>query len=802
MSTLLDLDFASNVSAFTGGAPAWSSAAGPDFQSGIASFTTSNTGNRAILSFEEQSSGHTIVSFWYYVSDTTTGTNTSSQDDFVYLFPSATDANSGSSTSGATALVFSRNTANSGTSARTMLQHRNSSGFQNLYLHTRQKWYRVAIDIDQTNDKYDVYVDGRLAATDQTVANTSSGTIGKIVFLHQSSSTTTLFDNIQVFSSPTGYEASTNLLLSVDYTTSVDGEIEDIYPDIDNRSLYKQPHKIADDTTTYGAFTVNANGAVPDSNKQCGALLRATSEGTVELDCKAASSGNIGASIIDRVWAGLDDDSYLELRYNKAATGAELRLYQGTTAVGAGVTPDDNAATTAGTNYTLKMVRRGRVIDCYFNGIFEVSYTIISTGNRGQLSEEHVGFYIDTRTSGLNLGTTNYVRALRVYGDAPQDNNGNPTANLPPVSERMVAGGMTWAIEAEGVLEAYASGYANPTRNLVWSKWMQTAHLSEADPNKYGSRYERLYSGNSLRSFHFASHNKREDTYLGNGAYGYFTVTPRGIWIREGIEYFNAAGVSDYAPDNDFRTELWSNVIAHSRRTAAGTVTHGSTTKGFATWATIFTGVDSGAFQVVTNNGSGNLALATCYCGQLGGNIDSDVLYLSAKRLGCMDPMSLAFTISRNTIANGESVTASRLLMVDTGASVAADNTLRGNLLNDLEQPAALSVSTGSLVTDASGDADTDGFNEQHGWYELETTTNAVAFALDGVTDRVRPQFHIDGMVTVPNVFVDGVLQTEGTDYWWTPDGATGSLVGFTGTIAGDSVISISRQRFPIFGNN
>lgn len=782
MSTLLDLDFASDVSAFTGGAPAWSSAEGADFTNGVASFTTSNTGNRAVLTFEEQSTGRTIVSFWYKCTDTATGSNSTALDDFIYLFPAATDPNLGASATGATALCFSRNTANGATGAMTMLQHRNSSGFQNLFLHVRSQWYRVAIDINHATDQYDVYVDGRLVSKNQTVANASSGTVGQIVFLHQSGSTTTLFDDIRVYSTPTGYDASTNLILSMDYTTSINGEIETLYPDVDYRSIYPQPHKIPD-SSTFGAFTVNSNGAVPDSNKQCGALLRGTAEGRVKLYCRAASSGNIGASIIDRVWAGFDDDSYLELRYSKAATGAELRLYQGTTALTAGLTPDDNASVTAGTDYTIRMDRRGRVIDCYFNDIFEFSFTISAgAGNRGQLSEEHVGFYIDTRAANLNLSTTNYVRRLEVYADEPLPTLAASSADLPPVSERISAGGITYEIEAEGILAAYASDYESPTRNLGWSKLFQFAHLSAADPNKQGSRYKLLYSGNNVRSFLIETHNMREDVYLGYGAYAYCTVTPRGVWVREGMDYYNAAGASDYAPDNDFRTELWSDVISHSRRSAAGVINQGSVTKGFGPWEEIFPGNDGGIFQVVTNNGSGNKVLATAYCGQLGGNIGDNLMYLSSKRLGCLDPMSLAFTVSRNSISNGNALASSRLLMLDVGASVATSHPFQADILDDLEEPAALTVSVGS------GGA----FSQTYGWYDLTASNNAVSFAFDGVYDRVRPQFHIADLPNVASVTVDGVAQTLNTDYWVTDDGDGGVVVGFTGTLADDASIAIS----------
>lgn len=798
-STLLEDNFVSDVSSFTGGGAVYSSADGADFQPGLVSFTTSNTGNRAILSFEEQSVGHTIVSFCYKITDTLAPTNSTSGDDFIYCLPSATDANAAVSNNGVTAFNFSRNTANGGSTTNVTLMYRDSTNFKSVYYNRRGNWFRVTIDIDHAADTFDLYVDGRLFIRNVGSANNGQATIGKIVILHQSSSTVTLFDDFKIESNAEGLDVYDNLLIEHDFTTSLNGEIETLYTDVDNRSIYPQLWKIPDNTT-FGAFTVNANGAVADSNKQCGALIRATSEGKVEVDFKAASSGKIGGSILDRVWAGFDNDSYIELRYDKSNTGAELRLYQGTTGLGSGVTPDDNAATTAGSNYTLGIVRRGRVLDAYFNGVLEYSYTITGTGNRGQLSEEHAGFYIDTRTSGLNLDTTNYVRAIRIYGYPPKTNDGSPKTDLPPVRHYVTIGNMKYGVEADGVKFASCSDYIDPHANLGWSKFIQFAHLSEADPNVYGSRSEQLYSGNKLKSFHFMSNNMREDTFLGTGCFAFCTITPRGVWVREGLTYW-ASSTSDYAPDHDFRTELWSDIIKSTKRTSTGVITNYSVTKGFDDWNTDWSSANSGSFQVITNNGSGNKVLLTSYIGQKGGNLDTNFLRLASKRLGCLDPMSIAFSYYRDTLSNGDSVVTSRCILFDVGPGVTDSNTFRTNLLNDLEQPAILSVLRGTLVTNADGDSNNDGFNEQYGWYEVTANNSSLLFLFDGVTDRVRPQLHISNMLVPSSIFVDGVPQVEGTDYWWTDDGSNGILIGFYNTINSDAIISITKQRFNILNN-
>lgn len=67
-------------------------------------------------------------------------------------------------------------------------------------------------------------------------------------------------------------------------------------------------------------------------------------------------------------------------------------------------------------------------------------------------------------------------------------------------------------------------------------------------------------------------------------------------------------------------------------------------------------------------------------------------------------------------------------------------------IAGDYQQPAAVQVATGALVTDADGDLNTDGFNESAGVYELALDANVARFRLDPQSRPRRwPMFHVQG---------------------------------------------------------
>lgn len=799
MSTLLSEDFASDVSAFGGSGAAYSSAEGPDFQAGIADFSTNNGSDRATLTFTEQSSGFTQIGFWVKVGDTNTvsGAGLSS---FIYFAPSASDPNSVTSATSATSLNVGRDSGSNGaTSTRWRAQHRNSSSYQDGYLMLRDDWHHFEFELDHANNTYDFYTDGRLIAKNQACSNSGSATVGQIIFLNQSASATTLIDRVRVTNSATSRAAaSTTLLLSHDLELDA-GQIEALTPELDLRNVFPQPWKVPDDTTSFGAFTVDSNGAVPDSNKLCGALVRGTSESWVRLHCTAASSGTIGADALARVWAGLGSDSFLTSSYDKSRTTSnnELQLRQGSTSLG-NVTPDDNASITAGVDYTIDLIPMGRYLIARVNGTQEIAHTITSTGTgaRGQLSEEHIGFMIDTRSGNQNLGATNYIRKIEIFGNAPRVLYDDSDA-LALRKEVVQVGNYTMVFEAEGLLELYDSSNDNPQRNLVHSKGIQAGHLATADPNKQAARFKRHYKGPDVSSWVFRTHNLREEEYVGYSTEMHTTVTPRGVYIRESLIYYSEDN-DNYTLDHDFRTELWSNTWAYTGRAANGTKASGTPTKGFADWSQHLSASSAIAAQVVTTGT--NKTLCTMVTGQRGGDLPADSHRLYAKRVGNLDPFSIAMDYAGSGLDVGDVLTTSQIVMYESGTSVAANQSFREAILDDFEQPAALTVTTGSLNTAADGDDDTDGYNERHGWYELTASSNAVAFAFDNVTDRVRPQFHVASMTTVGTVLVDGTAQTLDTDYWATPDGAGGYLVGFTGTLDQAAKVVITKQTKSIFG--
>jgi hypothetical protein len=778
-ATLVDLTFPTDVSALNSATVSHSASETADFGTGVCVINGASGSDRPWISFDERTTGYTRVTVEFKCVDTYTDT-TNAEFTWFYGFASDKDVDTAGSSDSAFTFYVNRRSSSPQLSTTTYFRfgHRNlATGLLYDMLIRRDTWTKAEVIVDHAADTYDIYIDGYLFVKDSTCP--AGGDFNRFAMSGTSSNGNVQVGRIKVESGADLGEPSTNVLLHQTFTTSPLTEIETQYPDIDHRHAigYSQPAKVPDDTTTYGSFTITASGAYADASKACAALWRGTSDGRTQAVVKLSPDGVRGFQLFFRNWGGLGDGSFLSVDYDSSrSAGTQLRLYQGTTMLQQ--TAGDGGVTfAAGETKTVRVEYRGVYIQVYIDNVLQTSltHTVTTTSNgaRGLLNEENVGIGLDTTRHARN----NYFLSFTHYGD------------LADTERRVKIDGHRYGIQPFGVTEHFDDDCDFPTRNQLWSHGYQICHMEEGDRTERGSWLRELYSGHKLYSLATRGNCWREDSnVIAANARSYMTLTPRGMWVREEFLYTKRYN-SNYAPDNDYRPELTSNVIDWSYRMAAGGVTPGQTTKGFATWATIYSGRNAGACQLLTTGT--NKTLNTIASFQLTG-FTANTHHTTIKRLGNGDPLSVAMGVGYTSLTAGTEYALSRLAFFETGASVAKSDTFRANLLDDLEQPAVLSVSVGSINTGAWGSLHVGGFNYYTGWYELTASSNAVSFAFDGVTDRVRPQFHVANLPNVASVTVDGVAQTLGTDYWVTDDGDGGVVVGFTGTLADDASIAIS----------
>jgi hypothetical protein len=108
-----------------------------------------------------------------------------------------------------------------------------------------------------------------------------------------------------------------------------------------------------------------------------------------------------------------------------------------------------------------------------------------------------------------------------------------------------------------------------------------------------------------------------------------------------------------------------------------------------------------------------------------------------------------------------------RCYLIECTTGLALSDTVLTDWRDDVKTPATLTLSTGTLKTDASGDTNTDGFNERHGWHEITCAAGVAEFNLPVASGtRYMPAFRFHS-ATLPDyaVRINGSLGAENTDY-------------------------------------
>jgi len=741
-AVLINAQFNTDADGFTAGI--YSSTIGQDFSPGILTISASNS---AVRSFATQNAGKTRFDWWYMTTDSTTGTNKN-----TYLLIGDSSSPTIDKTSASLALTISRDTASGATTNMVGFGVGYGAVFTSIPpVQPRILWTKISAIFDHDTQTFSLYLNDILWRNDIESQKPiiQMLQLDKIGMSADTGAPDTLIDGVIVTA---GWTLPTESVLINHDFTSATGRIETLTPTTELRNIYPQPWKIPDLTSSYGAFTAGSNGLIPDTSKQCLALMRCGAEGIFETEVTAASSGTIYMAMMFRVWAGLNSDSYLILRYSSAAVSGQRYLFsQGSTILSSS---GETITIIAGNRYGLKIEARGRYVWSYVrdvtnNGSYQIlfggPFLIMSsaTGARGQLSEEHAGPYM------FSGAENNRIRWFSYTGRKPA------TALI------LSVGGYKVNLDPGSVRELYVNGYDSPTRNLFWSKGIQLGHMSQADMGNYSTSQSQLINATNVQSVHQRSLCVAESTIEGSGEF-YLTLLRRGPWVSENVVYYGGGGSINFTPDNDLRSELWSQTYRYID--SSGSSTSRTKTLG-ETWVSFLSSIGLPKAMQWLTNGTNKVRIHVGIRDVQ--NTVSLITDLTDKFEGNGDPSSRAFNFNGTELTAGTTYEIARSYLIESGSSLTLSDTDLINFRDDMKTPASLTFSIGSLKTDSAGDFDTDGFNERYGWHEVNCLNGVASFSLTTSIVRFGPVFRLNNYAAAngSTVIINSVTAIAGTDY-------------------------------------
>lgn len=749
MATILDLHFDSDVEGFSAGT--WVNTAGSAGLGEAAGALSVGASVTATKDFTNITSGISRMDIWIRTTGTATGT--ANLSSIIYLLPNGGTVASGNSIA---AIAIDRSTNNAGvTNANFVMAYRNTSGAfvqfpgTSMLLTRVADYYKLGFVIDHTAETVDVYFDDLLwIRALPWVDNTLAG-FGRIAILGQSSADAIIVDNILVTSD---WDAGESVLVDHNFVGD-SGEIEVNTPTTALRGPHAQPWKIAEDTSIYGGFTLGANGATPDSSLKCFALQRGTPDGVMECEFKTSVSGTTYIGVITRMWDFPTSSSGGGGVFRITGTSWVLLLPDRTGTLTTVASGTLGATLTANTTYSLKLEMRGR----YYIGSYKAaaldsgSYTQLFahaanssvTGGRGMLIEELYGPFIDSATGAAD----NLVRRFRFTGAVSAHDY------------TRTVGGYTHEVNIGSIKSLHSNASDFSTRNLFLSRGIQFGHRSSAD--SVGAQQSSLiYDSTNCFSVRQTAQNVTEYEHLGYTDV-YVTLLRRGPWVMDHI--FVSATGENFAPDMDLRPELWSKTFYTVEN--AGSAASNSDAS-FHDWVAYgSTGAIPRGNQSLTALASGAQTLLSQVLTPIT-NTSGSVWQTTSKYEGQGDPISRAFSIGSGSLSAATNYRVARAFLLEQAA--AFDTARLTAWRDDVAVPATLSTFVaGSLKTDASGDLNTDGFNERHGWHEITCSGGVAEFRLPVSSGtRHMPAFRLHGWTnTNTGLLINGAYAVEGTDY-------------------------------------
>jgi hypothetical protein len=161
--------------------------------------------------------------------------------------------------------------------------------------------------------------------------------------------------------------------------------------------------------------------------------------------------------------------------------------------------------------------------------------------------------------------------------------------------------------------------------------------------------------------------------------------------------------------------------------------------------------------------------------------------------------MSHAWSPFAAALSANTTYTVGRGFLFERGSGITLDATTIETWRSDIKTPATFSYTTGSNKTNADGDYNTDGFNERHGWYEVNASGDVLncTFTI-GSINRIQPVFRIWGLsASGKAVTIAGSLGVSGTDYVLEDMGDGNALLQLLTTrSANTTIVTSSEQSF------
>jgi hypothetical protein len=176
-------------------------------------------------------------------------------------------------------------------------------------------------------------------------------------------------------------------------------------------------------------------------------------------------------------------------------------------------------------------------------------------------------------------------------------------------------------------------------------------------------------------------------------------------------------------------------------------------------------------------------------------NTSGSVWQTTSKFEGQGDPISRAFSIPSGSLSAATNYRVARAFLLEQAA--AFDTARLAAWRDDVATPATLSTFvSGSLKTDASGDLNTDGFNERHGWHEITCSGGVAAFTLPVASGtRHKPAFRLHSWTsTNRGVKIASVYLSEGTDYVIDDMGGSVAVLQLLSDFTSNAVIEVTTE--------
>jgi hypothetical protein len=738
MTVLVDATFATDAEGFSAGSRV--AAEGADYATG---FLQVGAGQSSVKSFTAQTSGKVRLDFAYRSTDTTVD-DTGNSNHLILLLPTSGDSTSANSLA---AVALTRVTSIGASTTNLPVQYRNGGSFATFVgtqFIKRNQWRRLSVVVDFDAKTYDLYLQGYLRIRGATCPNASASDVSRIAIVGSASAPNSDFDLVRLEAGWT-IEAGDIVSVTDDFTVGT-GTIGSSTPASDNRELSLQKW-ISPPNTTVGKFTRSANGLVAEASKSSYCFTRTGSEGIWEATFTAATSGNVYGGIMFNAYEGASsglgtEDANWAFRY---ASGSANRvvLFQGSTSI-ASTTTLTGTSISAGSTYTIKIVRRGSFIWCYINNVLQLSgphNDATSGGARGLSGEEWAGILFAS-----SLGTlTNYCTNFTYTGPGPN------------YSLTKTSGPLTVTFNEGGIRDLYHSGFGDPDANLFVGKGIQLGHPPEGELGADRASLNQVM----IDTANCRSLRQRGQFYktTENTGYGDVSMTV----LRSRIvcdDRCILTGSRQFGPDFDLRADLFRAAGAKYVGSSGSVVDVAMST--FHNWTTRISSGLPHASQFLGDNGSGNKIRITMAARNNAGL--SGTIITTTKHKGNPDPISTV--IAKTSNADDATLSFGMHYLIETGASLALDNTILTDYRDDIATPATLTLTTGTLKTDSPGDANTDGFNERHWWHEINAVADAIDITNDSVK-RIKPAFRIHGLSSgTCDVVVDSVSLTQNTDYW------------------------------------